>query len=253
MYQDLVTSVSDNSFSDLLDGTETNNQMNLDIMDFDSILQHPTRTYSLFNQSILEIDPVPTQQTEINTYLPISCDPINNQPKSFPKSNEYCTQQWSDKDNRFQEKQGTVNTTHIADSNKHLGKIVKSHYKINKPILITPPTNSYLKGNPTPSEDPSFNKSSQTDLSFSNKPHTIESSTYSAIHTALSLLKSMDQPERETKNNAGYILRTQKNRQKVLHDLNIEMTKINNTEAQRYYTINCARNCTFKKNPIDSN
>ena len=253
MYQDMVTSVSENSFSDLLDGTDTSTQINHDIVDFDSILPHPTMEYSQFNQSILSVNPIPTQQTEIDTNLPISCDPINNQPNSFPKSPKYCTQQWGNKDNRFQEKQGAVNTTHIADSTKHLGKIVKSHYKKNTPIIITPSTRGYSRKTPKPSKDPSLNKYSQTNLSFSNKPDTIESSRYSAIHMALSKLESMAKPERKPNNGAGYVLRNQKDRQMVLQGLNIEMAEVNKTEAQRYYTINCARNYTIKENPIDSN
>ena len=70
--------------------------MDLDIMDSKSVRQHPTTTYSLFNQSIIEENQVPTQQAEMNTYLPISCDPSNNQPISFPKSEDCCTQQWND-------------------------------------------------------------------------------------------------------------------------------------------------------------
>lgn len=179
-------------------------------MNLGSILPHPAMSYSLFNQPILEIDPVQTKRTELDIYLPIPYKPINN---------------------RCQDTIGTVNNTYIADS---------------------PSSNSYLEETPKNSKDQSLNKSSQTILSFSNKPYTIESSEYSASHTALSLLRSMDQHERRTKNNAGYILQTQKNRLKVLQDLNIEMTKINNTEAQRNYTINCARKGTYYKNPIDS-
>ena len=212
--------------------------MNLDIMDSENDRQHPTTTYSLFNQSIIEKNQVQTQQAEMNTYLPIACDPSNNQPISFPKSEDCYTQQWNYTDTRLQDKQWTEDTTHIANSNKHLEE---------NTILITPHTNRYLENNPTTLQYPNFDKSSQTDLSFSNKPHTIKSSTYSAIHTTLSLLKSMDQPDGKTNNNAEYILRTQNTRQKLLHDLNMEMAKINNTEAQRYYTINCAKNGTFTK------
>ena len=253
MYQDMVTSVSENSFSDLLDGTDTSTQINLDIVDFDSILPHPTMEYSQFNQSILEINPIPTQQTEIDTNLPISCDPINNQPNSFPKSPKYCTQQWGNKDHRFQEKQGAINATHIADSTKHLGEIVKIHYKKPTPRIITPSPKGYSRKTPKPSKDPSLNKYSQTDLSFSNKQETIESSRYSAIHMALSKLESMAKPEKKSTNSAKYVLQNQKDPQMVLQSLNIDMAEVNRTEAQRYYNINCSRNCTIKENPIDSN
>ena len=208
--------------------------------------------YSQFNQFNLEINTIPTQQTEIDTYQPISCNSINNQPDSFPKSTKNCTHQGGKKDSRFQEKQGEVNTKRITKSTKHLGKIMKSHCNQNTPIIITPSANNYSRKTPEPSKDPISNKSSQTNLSFSNKQATIESSRYSAIHIALSKLKSMARPKKGPENNAGCTLRNLKNRQMVLHGLNVAMAEINKIEVQRYYTINCARDYTITQNPTDS-
>ena len=253
MYQNMVNSVSENSCSVLLDGTDTSTQINLDIEDLDYILPHPTMEYSQFNQSILGIHPFPTQQTVSDTNLPISCDPINNQPNSFPTTPTYCTQEWGNNTNRFHEKQEAVNTTHIADSTKHLGKMGKSNHKKKTPIVITPSPRGYSSKTPKPKQNQRLNKHSQTNLSFSNKQDTVESSRYSAVHMALSKLESMPKPEKNPNNGAAYILRNQRNRQLVLQGLNIEMAEINKAEAKRYYTVNCARNYTIKDNPTDSN
>ena len=62
----------------------------------------------------------------------------------------------------------------------------------------------------------------------------------------------MPKPEKKPNNGAGYVLRTQKDRQMILQELNIEIAEINKTESQRYYDINCARNYALRENPIDS-
>ena len=242
MYQD----ISEHSFSVLLDGTDTSTQINLGIVDLDNILPHPPMEYA--HQSILETNPIPTQHTEIDTNIPNSFAPITNQPNSFQTSPKYCTQQWGD--NRFQIKQEAVNATHIADSTK--GKIVKSNHRKNKQKIIIPSTRGYSRKTPKPSKDPHLNKNSQTNLSFSIKQDTIESSRYYNVHQALSKLESMPKPEKKPNNGAGYVLRTQKDRQMILQELNIEIAEINKTESQRYYDINCARNYALRENPIDS-
>ena len=253
MYQHMEHSVSDNSFSVLLDGTDTSTQINLDIEDLDYILPHSTREYSQFNQPIRGIHPIPPQQTVNGTNLPISCHPINNQPNSFPTTPTYCTQEWGNITNRFHEKQEAVNNTHIADSTKQLGKMGKSNYKKKTPRIITPSPAGYSRKTPNPKQDQRINKHSQTNLSFSNKQDTVESSRYSEVHMALSKLESMPKPEKNPNNGAAYILRNQRNRQLVLQGLNIEMAEINKAEAKRYYSVNCARNYTIKDNPMDSN
>ena len=257
MYQDIITPLSNDSFSVLLDGTDMSTQIDLDNKDLNYIMPPPPMAHSQFNQSTnrstRNMDLIQTQRTVINTNLPNSCDTINYQPYSFPTPPIYGTQQWGNNNDRFYEKQGATNTTHTADSTKHLGKVIKSNIKKKTPIIITPSNKGYSKKTPKPLMDTSLNKNCQTDLSFKNKHDTIESSRYSAIHTALSKLESMPKAEKNPNNASVYVLRNQKNRQIVLQGLNIDIAEINKAEAKRYYSINCARTYTIKENPSDSN